>query len=369
MTYKDRMKRTGDVIILGGGVIGLTTAYFLAKEGVRVVLCDQGKTGMESSWAGAGILPPSDIEHARYPLDRLRAISGQIFPELSRDLLERTGIDNGYVQCGGLEFLGSSDVTAADEWYGLGAQARSLTEKEVLDLEPALAPKVGDALLLPGMAQLRNPRHLQALAACALSTNVRIVEDAAARSFVVDQGRVKGVRLANEELVGDNFVVAAGAWTDQLLAPLGLRLRIEPVRGQIALLNPGRQLFQRILLWGSRYLVPRLDGRVLIGSTEEHAGFDKTTTAAGIDGLLSLGFQLVPALRDAPVEKTWAGLRPGNPDGLPFVGVVPGLDNLFVAAGHFRAGIQLSPGTALLLTEMILQKPLTMPADAFRLDR
>src|SRR5262245_12137536 len=122
MTYKDRMKRTGDVIILGGGVIGLTTAYFLAREGVRVVLCDQGKTGMESSWAGAGILPPSDIDHAQLPLDRLRAISGEIFPDLSRELKERTGIDNGYVPCGGLEFLGSTDVAAADEWYGLGTQ-------------------------------------------------------------------------------------------------------------------------------------------------------------------------------------------------------------------------------------------------------
>jgi glycine oxidase len=141
------------------------------------------------------------------------------------------------------------------------------------------------------------------------------------------------------------------------------------VRGQIALLNPGRTLFRRLLLWGSRYLVPRLDGRVLIGSTEEHVGFEKTPTAAGIEGVLAMGIKIVPALAQAPLEKTWAGLRPGSPDGLPFMGLAPGFDNMYVAAGHFRAGIQLSPGTGLLLKEMILQQPLTMPMDTFRLDR
>jgi glycine oxidase len=154
-----------------------------------------------------------------------------------------------------------------------------------------------------------------------------------------------------------------------LLEPLGRRLNIEPVRGQIVLLNPGTIIFRNILIWGARYLVPRLDGRVLIGSTQEHVGFVKDTTATGIHGLLELGFRLVPRLADAAVEKTWAGLRPGSPDGLPFLGPVPGIEDLYVAAGHFRAGIQLSPGTGQLLKEMILGQPLSMPMDAFRLDR
>ena len=118
---------------------------------------------------------------------------------------------------------------------------------------------------------------------------------------------------------------------------------------------------------GTQYLVPRSDGRVLIGSTEEHAGFEKNTTAAGIGGLLALALRLVPDLENAPLEKTWAGLRPGSPDGLPFIGPAPGFANLLVAAGHFRAGIQLSPGTALLLKERILGQPASMPLDAFRL--
>ena len=120
------MTKSGDVIVAGGGVIGLTTAYFLAKEGASVIVCDQGTAGMESSWAGAGILPPSDLQHAQYPLDRLRAISGTLFPKLSQELKERTGIDNGFVRSGGLEFLGHTGQVEADEWYGLGVTTKRL---------------------------------------------------------------------------------------------------------------------------------------------------------------------------------------------------------------------------------------------------
>ena len=368
--YKDSMKPRGEVIILGGGVIGLTTAYFLAKAGVSVVVCEQGQIGMEASWAGAGILPPSDPDHAQLPLDCLRALSGTLFPELSNELHERTGIDNGFVRCGGLEFLIQAMNTDAGEWYGLGVRTHILAEKETVVVEPEIAPELGKARHIPGMAQLRNPRHLQALRQACLHTNkVAFLEEAGSLGFTTEKNRIKGIRTTNETVMGGTFLVAAGAWTDRLLEPLGCRLNIQPVRGQIALLNPGEMLFRHILICGSRYLVPRLDGRVLIGSTEEHVGFTKAVTAAGMSGLLELGVRLVPRLASAPVEKTWSGLRPGSPDGLPFLGPVPGVDNLYVAAGHFRAGIQLSPGTAQVITEMILGQPLSMPMDAFRLDR
>jgi glycine oxidase len=364
------MKARGDVIMVGGGVIGLTTAYLLAKDGASVVVCDQGRLGMESSWAGAGIIPPSDLDHAQLPLDRLRALSVRLFPGLSQELKDRTGIDNGYVRCGGLEFLSHASPADADEWYGLGVQTRVLDEQKTREVEPALAPGLGQAIEVPAMAQVRNPRHLQALRAACLDTKkVAFREDTGVQDLIREKNRIKGIRTAGEILTGDAVVVTAGAWTARLLEPLGCPPKIEPVRGQIALVNPGRVLLRRVLIFGSRYLVPRLDGRVLIGATEEHVGFAKDTTAAGIHGLLELGIRLVPRLAEAALEKTWAGLRPGSPDGSPFIGTVPGIENLFVAAGHFRAGIQLSPGTALVLKEMILGQPLTMPMDAFRLDR
>src|SRR5262249_13773854 len=145
------------------------------------------------------------------------------------------------------------------------------------------------------------------------------------------------------------YLITAGAWTDTLLGELGWRPGVRPVRGQIALLHTSPPLLRRVVEQGKLYIVPRPDGRVLVGSTEEDAGFAKRTTAAAVRELLAFACGLVPGLGEAPVERCWAGLRPGNPDGLPFLGPVPGLENAFVAAGHFRAGIQLSPGTGLLL--------------------
>ena len=189
------MNRNGDIIILGGGVIGLTAAYFLAKEGVSVIVCEQGAVGKEASWAGAGILPPSNLEHAQLPFDCLRRLSGAIFPNLSLELHERTGIDNGFVRCGGLEFLSQAKDADAHEWRGLGVAEKTLTEKEAAALEPALASGLGPAVLLEGMAQLRNPRHLKALtAACLATKKVVIQEQWSAESLVVEGNRIKGVR-------------------------------------------------------------------------------------------------------------------------------------------------------------------------------
>jgi glycine oxidase len=364
------MWSSGDVIILGGGVIGLTTAYFLARAGVSSIVCDRGQIGKESSWAGAGILSPSHLDHAQLPFDRLRAISFADFPGLSRELKELTGIDNEFHHCGALQFVDGMEQGNDHEWHGLGTTIRNVTEQDACRLEPELATNLGPAIEIPDTAQLRNPRHMQALReACARSGRVAFREGTTIRGIIIEHGRAKGVRVGNEVISGSAVLAATGAWADQLLEPIGIRLKVEPVRGQIVLLNAGKVLFKRILVWGSRYLVPRLDGRVLIGSTEEHVGFDKGTTEEAIGALHALALRLVPRLREAKVEQSWAGLRPGNPDGLPFIGPAPGIDNLFVAAGHFRSGIQLSPGTGMILKEMILGEPLTMPMDAFRLDR
>src|SRR5204862_7028432 len=145
---------------------------------------------------------------------------------------------------------------------------------------------------IPDTAQLRNPRHLQALhEGCVRSGRVSFLEGATAHEIIVENGRAKGIRTASEVLTGGAVLVAAGAWTDELLKPLGFQLNVEPVRGQIVLLNAGEVVFRRILVWGSRYLVPRLDGRVLVGSTEERVGFDKGTTADAVAGLHELAIR------------------------------------------------------------------------------
>ncbi len=364
--YNFLMAKASDVVILGGGVIGLTTAYFLAREGVRVRLLDRGDFGQEASWAGAGILPPSNLKFAKSAFDQLRAHSVSMFPALSEELKERTGIDNGYLRTGGLEIIGQGVTAISEEWHGDGVEARLLTPGEIRALEPALIPNIDRAMFLPEMAQVRNPWHVRALVAGCQRLGVAMQSHEEVTSLVRRADRIVAAKTGRGDVSGGIFVIAAGAWSDHLLAEVGCRLGIHPVRGQIVLLHPEKPILRHILVWGARYLVARGDGRILVGSTEEDAGFDKHTTAAGIQGLLELATSLAPTLAEAPVEKCWAGLRPGSKDGLPTIGTVPGTENLYVAAGHFRAGIQLSPGTALMLTEMILGKPATIPAAAFQ---
>jgi glycine oxidase len=358
-----------DVLIIGGGVIGLTTAYFLGRAGTRVAVVDQGDLGHQASWAGAGILSPADPDMARTPMDLLRARSCALYPELSRTLLDETGIDNGYFVCGGLEIPEADEEGPADEWRGEGIAFTRLDDAGLRRLEPRLAPGLTHGYHLPHMAQVRNPRHLRALQAACERHGVTLRPHSAARLLVRGPGRIQAVETDGGPLTAGRFLVAAGSWTDALLEQAGWRPGIRPVRGQIALLNSGLPGPRPILLHGKRYMVPRGDGRLLVGSTEEDAGFDARPTGGGIAGLLDFAVSLVPALAGAPLERCWAGLRPGSPDGLPYLGAVPGWDNLFVAAGHFRSGIQLSPITGLLLSEILTGRPSSLPLEPFRLDR
>lgn len=358
-----------DVLILGGGVIGLTTAWFLTEAGVHVTLIDKGDFGQQASWAGAGIISPGNLEHASTAIDQMRARSAALFPVLSRRLHEQTGIDNGYAVCGGLEFITSADEDTSDEWRSEGIAFQELTADELRRRYPYLAPGLNRAYFLPDMAQVRNPRHLRALQAVCAARGVSMRPHCPARGLVRKDTRIEAIETDQGRLTADRYLIASGAWTDSLLDPLGLRPGIYPVRGQIALLNTGTAESLPLLLHGKRYLVPRGDGRVLAGATEEDAGFEAHTTAAAIAGLLDFAATLMTKLAQAAVERCWAGLRPGSPDGKPFLGAVPGFENLFIAAGHFRAGIQLSPATALVMKETLLGEKPTIPLDDFRLDR
>jgi glycine oxidase len=362
-----------DVLVIGGGVIGLTTAWYLAREGVRTAVIDQGDFGQESSWAGAGILPPAPAAapstlQAGDPLALLRLRSAVLFPEISAQLREITGLDNGYIRCGAI-LLGSPDTLAEQRWRSEGIAFHRLDDVAMLRLEPALAPRLGPGYHVPDQAQLRNPRHLRALLAACRKAGVVLRPGCPAHGFDRAGARITALRTGAGRLIAEKYLIAAGAWSGGLLEPLGWQPGIRPIRGQIALLNTGAPILHRIVEEGRCYLVPRPDGRVLVGSTEEDAGFSKQTTAEAIGGLLTLAQRLAPALAGAHLERCWAGLRPGSADGLPFLGPVPGLDNLHVAAGHFRGGISLSPATALVVKEVLLGQPSSIPLDAFRLDR
>lgn len=350
-----------DVIVIGGGVIGLSIAWELARHGVKVRVLEQGSFGQEASWAGAGMLPPGNPGQAQTAEARLRAASHQLWPEWTARLRDQTGIDNGFHRCGGVEVRLPDSTESLDQkiaaWRAEGVTADPLNANELRQLLPPLNSQITEGYLLPELGQVRNPRHLKALLQACANAGVDMRPGTPVTGFVRSGERITAVKTLGEELQADEYIVAGGAWSRDLMLRAGCDQDFEPVRGQIVLLECQSSLFRHVIEVGARYLVPRLDSRILIGSTEERVGFQKRTTASAVAGLIEFARQLVPALGDARVERCWAGLRPYAPGGLPRIGRVPGTANLILAAGHFRAGLQLSPMTAVLVREQILGQP------------
>ncbi|HUG90558.1 MAG TPA: FAD-dependent oxidoreductase, partial [Planctomycetaceae bacterium] len=206
------------------------------------------------------------------------------------------------------------------------------------------------------------------IAGCA-ARGVRLVSGQPVIGFDRRGSRITATRTPAGTFAAGKFCVAGGAWSRQLLSAAGCEIAVEPVRGQIVLLSCQPLPFRHILNCGPRYLVPRPDGRILVGSTEEHVGFEKRNTAGAIAELLDFAVDLVPALAEARFEQAWSGLRPGSADGLPYLGRVPDTDNLYVAAGHFRSGLQMSPGTALVMRQLMFDQKPVFSLDAFACDR
>jgi glycine oxidase len=367
------MEPRSDAIVVGGGVIGLSIAYELAGQGVAVAVLEQGQFGQEASWAGAGILPPGNPTVATEPEARLRGESCLLWPKWSAQLLDATGIDNGFRRCGGMEVtFDDTDMQLRAEvsaWKSEGCEVEELTPRQLCDYEPALTQRVTAAYRLPHLAQVRNPRHLKALMAGCAARGVNLVAGQPVIGFEFAENRVIAARTPSGRYAAGQFCIAGGAWSRQILSQTGCEIPVEPVRGQIVLLSAQPSPFRHVIQVGARYLVPRPDGRILVGSTEEWVGFEKRNTAKAVGELAAFAIELVPALSGARYERAWSGLRPGSPDGLPYLGRVPSAENLFVAAGHFRAGLQLSPATAVVVRQVMLGEPPSVPLEAFACDR
>ena len=342
------------MIVVGGGVIGLSTAWELASHGATVKVIDQATIGREASWAGAGMLPPGKLTGETSGEGRLRALSCELWPEWTQSLRDATGIDNGYQNCGAIEVSFDRDLQSeSDGWESTGNNVEFLTKERCRHFEPEISASVKDAYRLSEFCQVRNPRHLKALATACADAGVKFVEGA-----LVCEWRRSGQRVTHACTTGDDysagqFVICCGAWSRQLSKEAGTELNIEPMRGQIVLLRCPSLPFMHVIQDGSRYLVPRADGRILIGSTEERVGFVKQNTVNGVQSLLQFAVSVVPALASAEIERTWSGLRPFSGREEPFIARLPEQDNLFVAAGHFRSGLQMSPGTAVLVRQML----------------
>jgi glycine oxidase len=360
-----------EVVIVGGGVIGLSIAYALGREGVAATVLDRAELGRAASWAGAGIIAPESERKAAHPMEALRSLSARTYPQWSEALREQTGIDNGYRLSGGVDVARTEAEehtlrALAGRWREEGIAFERMEPRDFDRVEPALNPDLRVAYFLPDRAQIRNPRHVRALAEAASALGARLRPGLAAEGFEVRAGRITAVRTAEGSLPCGAVVVAAGPWSAALLEGLGLTVPTPPIKGQIVLLCGDRPLLRRIVEHGKNYLVPRDDGRILVGATEEDAGFDLRPTPPAVRDLLDEALALCPILTGAEVERAWAGLRPGSIDTRPYLGPAPGFANLIVATGHRRAGLQLAPGTALIVADLILGRPPRIDPTPFR---
>jgi len=367
-----------DTLIIGAGAIGLSVAYELAGRGEKVGIVERSDVGRESSWAGAGIVPPAPTDADASPAQQLAALSAKLHPEWHDRLKRETGVENGYRRCGAL-YLADDEVSErqlaeeAAQWRAAGIHHEAVDAARRAELEPALALEgVRSAFHLPDEAQLRNPWHVRALEAACAARGVVTMVRAPVEEFVVRDDRLAEVRTPVGTFAADKFCLTAGAWSGELAAKLGMRPAVKPIRGQIVLLKPERPVVRGIVYAGKsfrHYFVARADGRVLVGSTEEDVGFDKRTTATVARELLDFALRLAPTLADAEIEQSWAGLRPFSADGLPYLGRAPNLKNFYVATGHYRWGLALSPATAVVMAQLMRGEPTTLDLTPFRLDR
>ncbi len=354
-----------EVLIIGGGIIGSATAYSLAKAGASVVLLEKGEIGGEASGAAAGMLIPPGAAYAEGPFRDLCYASLGLYPSVIAGLEEETGTD--------VQFL-SADLLAVAETeqaaQGLQALARHpgnyfewADGESVRRLEPGLSPAILGAAYAADQRHVNPVLLTQAFAQAARLRGADLRLDTAVSGFSTKADRVLGVRTGRRTVAADHVVLAAGPWTRSLAGKLGAEVPTLPMRGQILAYRAAQA--RHIVSAADGYLVPKAGGFLYVGATEEDVGFRPQTTQRGLAWLRRLGRRLVPTLRYREIATSWAGLRPGSPDGLPIIGPLPGWSNVTVATGHFRNGILLAAATASLVAELTTTGKTEMPLEPF----
>ena len=359
----ENQSKSANVVIVGGGVVGLSIARELALRGVRdVLLLERGEPGQEASWAAGGILAPQVEADRADDFFKLARKSRNMYPAFAEALRVETGIDVELDQTGTL-YVGFSDEDEQEMkrrfvWQqNEGLRVEWLNGDEARQLEPNLSTDVRCALRFPDDWQVNNRRLVEALVAASEKLGVRLMTNCEVTSLRVDGQTVIDVDSSAGAIAARTVVIAAGAWTSDIdTSEPSLTLpEIEPVRGQMLCFKPEPQVAQHVIYSSRGYLVPRLDGRLLAGSTSERVGFDKRVTSEGVDSIKRNAFEIAPALRDLPVMDSWAGFRPRAMDDLPVIGASEEIEGLFYATGHYRNGILLAPVTAKIAADWIVE--------------
>lgn len=363
-----------DAVVVGAGVVGCAVARHAARAGLSVLVVDRGRPGAEASHAAAGMLSPlAEAEGPGRFLDLLLRARAE-YPAEVEALREETGIDCGYSAAGTL-FLALREEDEAElaerfAWQsaaGLGVER--LTADEARRLEPGISPAIRAALRFPGDHQVENRALSTALWSAAARAGAEFRLGRSVVRILRGGGGTEGVELDDGTRIAAGAVVVAGGCWSASIEGFPRPIPVFPVHGQLAAIESVPPLFRHVVDSPRCYLVPKADGRVVVGATVERTGFRKAVTPAGLLRLLSAAVETAPSLADAPVAATWSGLRPGTPDGLPILGADPDVAGLFYATGHFRNGILLAPLTGRAIGEMVAGRPSPVDLGPFGVGR
>jgi len=347
-----------DSLIIGGGIIGLLTAYELISAGQKVTLIERQELAQESSWAGGGILSPLYPWRYLDSINRLASHSQSIYAEFCQSLLSETGIDPEYTNNGMLVFA-DNEKKNARQWAEKHNQTLHIIDaKECSELEPQLSLNSNnkDIIWLPIVTQVRNPRLTKALIKQLKQLSADIHTHTEFKSLILDKKKIKGVKTNQGDFFADNIIICGGAWSAEILRTEDKVPAVRPVHGQMILFQTPPDTISRIVLDENRYIIPRRDGKVLFGSTIEEIGFKKQITADAKAELIEIACSRFPVLNKAEVIHHWSGLRPGSPAGVPYICQHSDYDNLFINAGHFRNGVVLAPASCQLMADLVLKR-------------
>lgn len=357
---KDK-EQISEVLIIGGGIIGLSIARELHKKGLRkITILERNKIGKEASFAAAGMLAPHAETDKIDDFYHFCNESNKLYPNFAAELLDETGVDIELDRAGTLYLaLNENDVREIRRRFQWQNSAKlsieHLSAQETRKLEPFVSPDVLESLFFPNDWQVENRKLLYALQKYCELNGIKIIENGRAAGLLTENGKVVGVKTPSIDLCAEKVISATGAWSAFIKAENLQMPEIKPIRGQMIAFQTAKRLFSKVIYSPRGYIVPRADGRILVGATVEDVGFDKNITDAGIEFLRENAFEISPSLASLEIHEKWCGLRPFAPDGLPILGSFPHVENFFIATAHYRNGILLAPLTAKILAEKIVE--------------
>ena len=370
-----RPNASADVVIVGGGVIGLSIARALALRGVSdVMLIERGQPGAEASWAAGGILAPQVESDRADDFFSLAAAGRDLYPAFAESLKDETRIDveldlTGTL-CLGFTEKDEAELRSRFDWQSKARlSVEWLSGDEARRHEPCISSQVGCALRLPNDYQVENRRLIEALVKANEKVGVRLITNCHVSKLLIENEKVRGVETSNGFVFARVVVLAAGAWTSQINSSDLALPQLEPVRGQMLCYEPRPRIARHVIYSSRGYLVPRRGGRLLAGSTNEWAGFDKRVTDEGVRAIKAMAIEIAPALAQLTPVDSWAGFRPRATDDLPVLGPCEEIAGLFYATGHYRNGILLAPITAQFIAAAIVDGATPASFEAFSPNR